>query len=209
VVVVNGTTEGANGLRVSAEIFNLDLVSKFHQEATLDVPADGVVSAFVLPKMGDLTSTYFLRLRLEDSGGRLVSRNFYWLSTKPDQLDWPASSWYRTPLASAGDLRALASLPPAEVLGDASFTVNGTGRNRQGFASVTVKNSGNTLAFLIRLQITRGRNGEEILPILWKDNYFELFPGETRQITAVFPPVEVPLKDLQLVVTGWNVNRER
>jgi hypothetical protein len=28
---------------------------------------------------------------------------------------------------------------------------------------------------------------EEILPVLWQDNYFALLPGETRQITATFP----------------------
>ena len=36
----------------------------------------------------DLSSTYFLVLRLEDSTGKLVGSNFYWLSTKPETLDW-------------------------------------------------------------------------------------------------------------------------
>jgi exo-1,4-beta-D-glucosaminidase len=205
VAVANGAAEEAKGLRVTAEVFNLDMTSKFRKDANLMVPADGVASALVLPKLEGLTITYFLRLRLEDAAGKLLSRNFYWLSTKPDELDWPASSWYRTPLASAADLRGLSALAPAKVSASAQFSSAG----EEGQATVKVTNAGSGLAFLVRLKLVSGPGGEEVLPILWSENYFELFPGETREVRASYH-----LKDLDgakpaIEVSGWNVNRER
>ena len=46
-------------------------------------------------------------------------------------------------------------------------------------------------------------DGEEILPVLWEDNYFPVLPGETRQITATYAPLA---KGKPVVaVEGWNV----
>jgi len=44
--------------------------------------ADSSTKAFDLPKPEGLTPTYFLKLDLRDAAGKLVSENFYWLSTK-------------------------------------------------------------------------------------------------------------------------------
>ena len=205
VVVVNGRLQAAAGLRVHAEVFNVDLSSKYQKDAAVDVPADGVVSAFALPKLDGLTSTYFLRLLLQDSSGRLLSRNFYWLSTQPDKLDWSASNWVRTPLQSPADFTALASLPATQVEAGATFE----GRGPRAMAHIRVTNRGSSLAFLLRLRLTRKKDGEELLPVLWEDNYFELFPGETREIRADLPPIAFPLNELAVQVTGWNVNRAR
>ena len=74
-------------------MFDLDLAPKFSQEATVDVAPDGVVRALSIPaKIADLGTTYFVRLSLRDDKDALHSRNFYWLSTKDDALDWRSSS---------------------------------------------------------------------------------------------------------------------
>ena len=46
---------------------------------------------------------------------------------------------------------------------------------------------------------------EELLPLLWQDNYFPLLPGEKREITATFQSAHVPLDKLSVEVDGWNV----
>ncbi len=56
-------------------------------------------------------SNLFLVLRLEDASGKTVGSNFYWLSTKPETLDWEKSNWYTTPTSSYADYTALAQLP--------------------------------------------------------------------------------------------------
>jgi exo-1,4-beta-D-glucosaminidase len=44
--------------------------------------------------------------------------------------------------------------------------------------------------------------GDEILPVFWEDNYFELLPGETREIRVTFPPVTAQPR---IEVEAWNV----
>jgi exo-1,4-beta-D-glucosaminidase len=40
---------------------------------------------------------------LAQADGTEVGRNFYWLSTKPETLDWEKSTWYHTPTQSFAD----------------------------------------------------------------------------------------------------------
>jgi exo-1,4-beta-D-glucosaminidase len=207
IVVVNGAAEPVPGLRVRASVYNLDLTEKFHADKAVDAPADSSLRVFTLPKLDGLSSTYFLRLRLETSKGELVSRNFYWLSTKPDRLDWPRSTWYFTPLESPADFRDLSSLPTATVHADVVFATPSVAPVTKEWGVVTIKNVGSSLAFLVRLKFTRGKGGEEILPVFWEDNYFELFPGETRMVRAFYDPNQLAGITPELEVSGWNVNR--
>jgi exo-1,4-beta-D-glucosaminidase len=207
IVVVNGAAQPVPGLRVKAAVYNLDLTEKFHREVKLDAAADSSQRAFALPKIRGLSTVYFLRLRLENAQGELLSRNFYWLSTKPDRLDWPRSSWFYTPLESPADFRDLSSLPPADVRATAGFISAVSGPNGTGMARVTVMNQGTAPAFLVRLKITRGKGGEELLPVFWEDNYFELFPGETREVSATYSLRDLAGAEPALEVTGWNVRR--
>src|SRR5437764_3457247 len=94
VVIVNDTQQLTNGLKVTATVLDLNLAEKFKREETVDIGADAVARALTLPSIPDLTTTYFVRLLLHDSSGREVSRNFYWLSTEDDQLNWPKTEWY-------------------------------------------------------------------------------------------------------------------
>src|SRR5207244_9992248 len=71
---------------------------------------------FDLPRIDDLTKTYFLRLELHDSAGKPLSDNFYWLSTKPDVMDWEhQQDTVYTPQAEFGDLSGLNSLPQVKL----------------------------------------------------------------------------------------------
>ena len=64
------------------------MTEKFSQEDTIDAAADSTNKVLTLPDIDGLSSTYFLVLRLEDASGKLVGSNFYWLSSKPETLDW-------------------------------------------------------------------------------------------------------------------------
>src|SRR5262249_5478434 len=116
VAVVNSTYEEAKHVRVSAQFYNLDAAQSGTQGATVDLPAEGVVKAFDLPKPGNLSKTYFLRLQAHSSNGKLLSDNFYWLSTKPDTMDWKRrKDTVYTPQAEFGDLTGLNELAPAQL----------------------------------------------------------------------------------------------
>jgi exo-1,4-beta-D-glucosaminidase len=183
VVVVNDLHLDIRGLKVRAQLLDFALAKKFEKEATLDVPSDAVVRAFVVPKPKDLSTTYFLRVALEDAAGTLVSRNFYWLSTREDVLDWKNTKWYHTPTKVHGDLRALAKLPPTRLAVASRFE----GGTPEGRARVSVVNEGSALAFQVHLKLVDERSGDEILPVFWDDNYFELLPGEKREVGVAYP----------------------
>ena len=88
VAVVNDTHSERTNMKVRARVYSLEGKLLSDKEQSVDVPADGAVKAFDLSKADPLTMTFFVRLDLRDARGKAVSDNFYWLSAKPDTLDW-------------------------------------------------------------------------------------------------------------------------
>ena len=191
----------AKGLKLTARVFNLDGTQKFSKDASLDAPADSTAKVFELPPIGGLSPAYFLDLRVTDRSGQLVGSNFYWLSTKPETLDWAKSNWYTTPTASYADYTSLAQLPKVKL--------NVTSRDernrdtRDAVTRVTVENPTKSPAFFVRLKLNRG--GEEILPVVWQDNYISLLPGEKREITATYRAANLSNAKPEVEVSGWNL----
>jgi exo-1,4-beta-D-glucosaminidase len=183
VAVVNDLQQPFTALKVSAEVFDSNLASKLSRAAVVDVAADGVARAFAIPALPDLTTTYFVRMKLEDAAGRPLSSNFYWLSTRDDELDWGKTEWYYTPTRRHADLKALASLPPTRLAVSSRLESSGS----EDGARVTIANTGSALAFQVRVKLTDGAGGPEILPVYWEDNYFALFPGEKRELHVSYP----------------------
>ncbi|HMA38947.1 MAG TPA: hypothetical protein VKP10_02655 [Gemmatimonadales bacterium] len=200
IVVANG---GAARPGVTLRVRVLDLMSRtrFARDTTLDVPADSSTRVVAIPEQPE-SPVYFLDLRLVDASGRLLSGNLYWLSSRPDELDFARSTWYVTPTTAYADFTALDSLPRAAVSGRVRFTREGP----EEVAHVTLSNPGSTLAFFLRLQVVNAKSGEELLPVLWEDNYLSLLPGETREVTARYRP-DGAAGARTLVVSGWNVPR--
>jgi exo-1,4-beta-D-glucosaminidase len=199
VAVVNSTYEALRGAKVSAKIYNIDATEKGSRDVTLDLSADGSIKAFDLPKVEGLTKTYFLRLQLSEAGGKLLSDNFYWLSTKADTLNWAKQQdTVYTPQAEFGDLSGLNSLPPVSLRSESTIG--------SGEAQVTVTNPSGAVAFMVHLRVTRGPGGEDLTPIFWDDNYFSLLPGEKRTVTAKFDPAGLDGKGPVVVLDGWNVD---
>jgi exo-1,4-beta-D-glucosaminidase len=200
VVVVNDLQQSFQGLKVTAQLFDLDLKPRFSGEATVDVAADAVARALVVPKPKELTTTYFLRLKLEDSAARPVSANFYWLSTREDVLDVKKTQWYFTPTKVHADLTALARLPATTLAVRSRLEEGG----EETAARVSVENTGQALAFQVRLKMVEAASGKEVLPVFWEDNYFELFPGEKRELRVSYLPGARP-GPLAVEAEAWNV----
>jgi len=97
VVVVNSRYQAYQGMKAHAWVYNLDMTEKFAKDATADIGEDSSTRLFTIPAIDGLTPVYFVRLALDDASGKTVSTNFYWLSTKPDELDWDQSTWFYTP----------------------------------------------------------------------------------------------------------------
>jgi len=75
-------------------------------------------------------------------------------------------------------------------------------------ARVNVTNPTQQIAFFIQLALTQGDGGEEILPVIWSDNYFSLAPGETREFTARVAGRDLGSGKPAIEVGGWNVQTD-
>jgi exo-1,4-beta-D-glucosaminidase len=202
VAVVNSTYEPVQRVKVSAKLYNLDAKEKGLREGTMDIAPDSSTKAFDLPKVDDLTKTYFLRLELHDSGGKLLSDNFYWLSTKPDVMDWEhQQDTVYTPQAGFGDLSGLNSLPQVKL------DVTSAKENQGGKAGlrISVRNPSGSVAFMVHLRVTQGKDGEDLTPIFWSDNYFSLLPGERRDVTSRYDVSDLNGAAPILKVDGYNI----
>jgi exo-1,4-beta-D-glucosaminidase len=201
VAVVNGYDHAFSGLSVKAAIYDINAKEKSLQGAKLDIPADASVRALQLKPADATGPTYFLKLELHDASGKLLSDNFYWLSTKPDVLDWAKKlDTVYTPQKAYADLTGLNSLPPAEVSAHSSITQEG----RDRVVHAEVENPSSSLAFMVHVRVANA-NGDDVVPIFWDDNYVSLLPGEKRELTAHFDSAQAADDKFVLTTDGWNV----
>jgi exo-1,4-beta-D-glucosaminidase len=196
VVVVSSYYRPFPAMTVGATVYNMDMTRKFHRDQKIDVPEDANVRVLTIPELGELSGTYFVSLELRDSSGKIADRNFYWLSTKLETLDWDNSTWYHTPTKTYADFTALNQLAPVELKVSAE--------SKPGATTVTITNPGRALAFGVHLKVKSGADGDEVLPVLWEDNYFALLPGETRQVTATYSPSEMGSAKPVVEAAAWN-----
>jgi exo-1,4-beta-D-glucosaminidase len=197
----------AKGLKLSARVFNLDGTEKFSKDTAVDAAADSTARVLELPKIEGLSPAYFLDLRITDNSGKLVGSNFYWLSTKPETLEWEKSNWYTTPTASYADYTSLAQLPKVKlnVVSRSERSQNGDASGDEAVTHVSVENPSKSIAFFVRLKLDKGKGGEEILPVVWEDNYISLLPGEKREVTATYHGSSLGSAKPEVEVSGWNV----
>ncbi len=201
IVVVNSYYRGFPGLKVTAKVYNLDLAEKFSKTASLDAAEDSSTKVFDLPKIDGLSKTYFVKLTLDDAAGKRVSSNFYWLSTQPDVSDFQRGNGRYTPIATYADLTGLQDLPQAKVTAVSRTEAKGA----EQVEHVTVQNLSANLAFFVHLTVLKGKEGSDVKPIVWEDNYFELMPGERREVTATYASKLLLGAKPRVRVDGFNV----
>ena len=202
VAVVNGTQKAQPGLKVVAKLYDISGTEKFSRETQLDVAADGVATSGAIPEPPGISSVYFLNLQLFAANGELLSRNFYWLSTKPDVLDFAKTEWYYTPQTDFADFSSLQELPKARVR--ATLRPAAATEHDAAF-QVTLENTSKGVIFLTRMRLVKGKERSEILPVFWTDNYISLLPGEKREVSANLRKSDLAGAQPELLVDGWNL----
>ncbi len=202
VAVINGTYEPINAVKVSAKLLNIDSKVAATKDAALDLAPDSATKALDLPKPDGLSTTYFLKLELHDSSGKLLSDNFYWLSTKPDTMDWAnRKDTAYTPQKDFGDLTGLNSLQQV------TLDIKTEHHHEAGKSTIKLKmkNPSSSVAFQIHPRITKGKGGDDLVPIFWDDNYFSLLPGEEKIVSVAFDSSDLDGKDPILELEGFNL----
>jgi len=202
VAVVNGTDKAFPSTRIKATVYDIQVREKAAQETTLDIPADSGVRALQLRALSDISTTYFLELELTDASGKLMSENFYWLSTKADKLNWRKKlDTVYTPQSAYADLSGLNTLPTVTLAVRNSYTLVG----RDSVVHAVVENPSSAVAFMVHLRLAQSGSDQDVVPIFWDDNYVSLLPGEKRELTARFDSGNNAPDTVVLIVDGWNV----
>lgn len=201
VTVVNSQYETFKGLKVSVKVLNVDASEKFSKEVAIDVDPDAVKKVLELPNVAGLSKSYFLKLELRDAGGKSLSDNFYWLSTRADTLDWKnKQDTVYTPQKDFADLTGLQALPPVEVAVEHVYDRH----EGWGKAGVTFTNRGKSIAFMLCARL-KGPDGKDLEPVLWTDNYISLLPGESKTVWGTYQTAGLQGHDPTISTSGWNL----
>ena len=212
--VANLTNDTQCGLHAKAEFIDLDGHVKGVTEVNVaNLASQDVRTVLTAAVPAGISTTYFVRLTLS-RGHDQVSRNVYWLSTKPDSIDWDktidaGNGATFTPNGYA-DLTGLQGLAPASVRVKASTHRDGDNNVTQ--VTITNVSGGPTPSFLTRADIRRGGQpagtDNQVLPVLWSDNDVTLWPGESQTITAVYPRDQLKGAAPVVSVNGWNLTNQ-
>ncbi|MBN2175474.1 MAG: hypothetical protein JW731_15195 [Bacteroidales bacterium] len=182
IIIFNQTPSDVHGLRVRVRIYDLD--GKLRDDRSVDdisVSFNGTNQAMSLPRYPGSTPVYFVRCQLFDKHGKLIIENNYWKSQKDDDVG-PRKNDYYTSLQQEkwADMIALNTMPAANVEIKAQKKKAGN----ESYITISLHNPTAHIAFFERATICAEKDGNEILPIQYDDNYVTIFPGETTEIQA-------------------------
>jgi hypothetical protein len=192
VKVINNKPYDIKGLQAEASVYNMDgkIVPAYTVSKTLDVQSTSATEAFIafsgVDKQPVLSDVHFLKLRLTDKAGRLVSENFYWIGN--NYLDYTA-------------LNKMPHVGASLVQSNAKISIAKNGINKLLKYSI-VNKSKTTAAFGIRAQLVDGA-GKQLLPALYNDSYFSLMQGETKTLEVEIDP-KLLIKGYKLQLSAYN-----
>jgi len=148
VYAVNDSRFVGDGLKAVVRAFDLESKEIFSQSFELDLPPAGAQPLVSLADLESPTPVWFLDLRLNDGSGEELARNFYWLSTKADVLDYENHKWFVTPTKSFADFTALDGLPEVGLGVTTSIAAGAEGQE----VRVVLENPSEALAFFVELR---------------------------------------------------------
>jgi exo-1,4-beta-D-glucosaminidase len=196
VYVTNDDYNTHSGLTATVDVLNFNLSSAYHNTFAVTAGPASSTAVVKLPTIANLSTTYFINLRLTDSSNNVVSRNFYWYSTTADAVK-NACKWYYCGASKSANMTSLATLP--------MITVTHTDSVGANAVNTTLTNSNSSLAFLVRARVLDNA-GTELLPVWWTDNYITLLPGESRTLTASYFNNAAPPSGATVHLDGFNIN---
>ena len=118
---------------------------------------------------------HFISLEVTDTDDNFVADNFYAIGAKPNVYDWKSDTWYYTPVTEYTDLGFAFTHPEAEV----EMTVT----EADGKYVVTLVNKSDVISYMNVLK-AKDAEGNLVVPAYWSDNFFPLFPGQTKTVTC-------------------------
>ena len=183
--VINNLPAPLNNAVAHVTVYNLDGTVAYQNESPVTAPPSSATNLGAVQFPATVSAVHFLKLELNDSTGKLISRNFYWRSL-PDHPD---------------DFTAMEKMPTVTL--EAKGEIKDADGKRM--VTVTLRNASANLAVMAHLQLRRKTSGERVLPVYYSDNYVSLVPNETRTITIEAAVNAFNGQTPLVMVDGWNV----
>jgi exo-1,4-beta-D-glucosaminidase len=207
-VWINNESHGSySNHKVSARVYNFDLTLKYSNEMIIGtIAANASLPALTIGNVSGLSTTYFIRLQLKNASGAVIDDNIYWYSTQTDSFNFGNHGNDGCEVTRYADLMMLNNLPT-----NGNVTISGLKTACDGVetATISLQNiSGSNLAFFMRAEVTKGLNGQEVVPVYYDDNYITLWPGESKTITAKYATADLRAQTAYLRVSGFHVTQK-
>jgi hypothetical protein len=177
VKVINNKPYELKGLTAEATVYNMDgkIVPEYSQKKKIDVTSTSATEVFEAfkdsEKLPPLSAVHFLKLKLYDASGQLLSDNFYWIGNA--YLNYT-------------DLNKMPSVGYDLSASTPKITIAKNGVNKV-LTYIITNRSKTTAAFAIRAQLLNSA-GQQILPAIFSDGYFSLMQGESKVLTIEVDP---------------------
>lgn len=167
--------DGKDAMDVVASVKVYDETSALihEQECTLATSYRNTVKAFDLSHFQGIA--HVISLEIADVEGKVITDNFYTIGAKPNVYDPTCDLWYMTTINEFTDLKY--TFPQSAV------EIDMTVEKDSGEYVVTLVNDSNAISFLNILK-AKDYEGNLIVPAYWSDNFFPLFPGQTKVVTC-------------------------
>jgi exo-1,4-beta-D-glucosaminidase len=185
ITVVNQTPMQLTSLRVHVRVYDLQgkLLEDRHAD-NLQVHSGSAVQAMTLSRFTDSSPVFFVRCQLLDANGKVLSENVYWQSQKDDDVGDPKNDGaFGLKPVSWADMTALNTMPQVPLELSAEHLAS-AGEKR---VIIRLHNPSEHIAFFERAVVTDAKDGDELLPLEYDDNYVTVFPGETVEIRGLLP----------------------
>ena len=170
--VVNHSAGYCKGMVATATVYDVNGKRTCQQKVRIGSGEDTTVALMklstLMPKAP--SAVYFLRLTLADKQG-VVSENTYIMGSEE-----------KVEKTAVGKFSALLSLPKADVEVTERVGSKADVSNVQTLC-VTLRNKSKVPAPFLRLNLI-GEDGEQILPVVYSDNYVTLMPNEQKTVTV-------------------------
>ena len=205
IYLANEDLNDANNLTVKIRIFDVNSKEVFSDGWKGNIKTNISKFIYKLPDLKNITSVWFLNLRICNDKNEEVDNSIYWLSKKKDVLDYEAAKklpWpYYTPSKQYADYTALDKLPKVKLQYEYTFEKN----DKFGIVRLKVKNPSDAIAFFVFMDVDDPATNQPILPIYWDDNYITLLPGEERSYQAKYFLTDASDNKPRLQIKAWNV----
>ena len=163
----------AGKLIASVKVYDAGSALVYEDACEIETSYRNTVKAFDL---NDFDGTaHFIALEIADAEGNILADNFYCIGAKPDVYDWEDYTWYYTPVVEFTDLSFAFAQPEADI----QMTVE----VQDGKYTVTLVNNSAVISYMNILK-AKDKDGNLVVPAYWSDNFFPLFPGQTKTVTC-------------------------